>query len=112
MADEFIRLDTTIIGIDSLINKALTAEEVKVLFTVKDVIYSQQRYFTDVQPVNRWISVKDRLPDDCVEVLVHDTDCGIVIGWYDKKDSIFVAEFINQLDAVTHWMSLPEPPQD
>lgn len=51
MADELIRLDTTIIGIDSLINKASTAEEAKVLFTVKDVIYSQQRYFTDVQPV-------------------------------------------------------------
>ena len=65
----------------------------------------------DVQPV-KWISVKDRLPDDCVEVLVHDTDCGILIGWYDKKDSIFVAEFINELDAVTHWIPLPEPPQD
>jgi hypothetical protein len=51
MADELIRLDTTIIDIDSLINKALTAEEAKVLFTVKDVIYSQQRYFTDVQPI-------------------------------------------------------------
>ena len=51
MADELIRLDTTIIGIDSLINKASTAEEAKVLFTVKDVIYSQQRYFADVQPV-------------------------------------------------------------
>lgn len=57
MADELIRLDTTIIGIDSLINKASTAEEAKVLFTVKDVIYSQQMYFTDVQPVKhgRWI---------------------------------------------------------
>jgi hypothetical protein len=56
MADELIRLDTTIIGIDSVINKASTAEEAKVLFTVKDVIYSQQRYVTDVQPVKhgRW----------------------------------------------------------
>lgn len=53
MADELIRLDTTIIGIDSLINKAPTSEEAKVLFTVKDIIYSQQRYFTDVQPVKR-----------------------------------------------------------
>lgn len=53
MADELIRLDTTIIGIDSLINKASTAEEAKVLFTVKDVIYSQQRYVIDVQPVKR-----------------------------------------------------------
>lgn len=49
MADELIRLDTTIIGIDSLINKASTAEEAKVLFTVKDVIYSQQRYAMDVK---------------------------------------------------------------
>lgn len=53
MDDELIRLDTTIIGIDSLINKASTAEEAKVLFTVKDVIYSQQRYVIDVQPVNQ-----------------------------------------------------------
>lgn len=61
MADEYIRLDTTIIGIDSLINKASTAEEAKVLFTVKDVIYSQQRYFTDVQPIKhgRWLDIKE-----------------------------------------------------
>lgn len=57
MADELIRLDTTIIGIDSLINKASTVEEANVLFTVKSVIYSQQRYFTDVQPAKhgRWL---------------------------------------------------------
>ena len=42
--------------------------------------------FADVQLVNRWISVKDRLPDDCVEVLVHDTDCGIVIR---KTNSLY-----------------------
>lgn len=53
MADELIRLDTTIIGIDSLINKASTVEEAKVLFTVKDTIYTQQRYVIDVQPMKR-----------------------------------------------------------
>lgn len=53
MSDEYIRLDTTIIGIDSLINKTSTAEEAKVLFTAKDVIYSQQRYVTEAQPVKR-----------------------------------------------------------
>lgn len=74
-----------------------------------EAIYAMPK--ADVQPV-KWISVKDRLPDDCVEVLVYDTDCGIVIGWYNKKDDIFVAEFMNELDAVTHWMPLPEPPKD
>lgn len=69
MADEYIRLDTTIIGIDSLINKASTAEEAKVLFTVKDVIYSQQRYFTDVQPIKhgRWIETDYGMFYECSE---------------------------------------------
>lgn len=55
--DEYIRLDTTIIGIDNLISKASTIEEANALFKAKDVIYSQQRYLTDVQPVKhgRWI---------------------------------------------------------
>jgi hypothetical protein len=66
----------------------------------------------DVQPVDRWISVEDRLPENYIEVLVYDTDCGIVIGWYDKEIGDFVAEFISPLDAVTHWMPLPEPPKD
>lgn len=66
----------------------------------------------DVQPVDRWISVKDRLPDNCVEVLAYDTDCGIVIGWYDKEIGDFAADFISLLDAVTHWQPLPEPPKD
>ena len=66
----------------------------------------------DVQPVNQWISVDDKLPDDCVEVLVYDTDCGIVIGWYDKETGDFAADFISPLDAVTHWQPLPEPPKE
>ena len=53
MADEFIRLDTTIIGIDNLINEAATGTMARTLFKAKDVIYSQQRYTTDGQPVKR-----------------------------------------------------------
>ena len=62
MADDLIRLDTTIIGIDALINKAETAAEANALFKAKDAIYSQQRYFTDAQPVKRgrWIEVTPR----------------------------------------------------
>ena len=65
-----------------------------------------------IQPVNQWISVDDKLPDDCVEVLVYDTDCGIVIGWYDKETGDFAADFISLLDAVTHWQPLPESPKE
>lgn len=62
--DEYIRLDTTIIGIDNLISKASTAEEANALFKAKDVIYSQQRCLTDVQPVKhgRWIRKHNSFP--------------------------------------------------
>ena len=75
MADELIRLDTTIIGIDRLITKASTAEEAKVLFTVKDVIYNQQRYVIDVQPVKRgkW-EEEDTMPYDNFVVC---SECGM-----------------------------------
>lgn len=56
--DEYIRLDTTIIGINNLIAKASTAEEANTLFKAKDVIYSQKRHFTYRQPVKhgQWVS--------------------------------------------------------
>jgi hypothetical protein len=74
----------------------------------------------DVQPVNQWISVKDRLPDKSCECL------GIVDGEVTEvsyspkcKELICVwsmcdADGCKPLsdDAVTHWMPLPEPPQD
>ena len=57
MADEYIRLDTTIIAIDNLINEAATGTMARTLFKAKDTIYNQQRYVIDVQPVRRgkWI---------------------------------------------------------
>lgn len=53
MADEYIRLDTTIIAIDNLINEAATGTMARTLFEAKDTIYNQQRYVIDVQPVKR-----------------------------------------------------------
>jgi hypothetical protein len=65
----------------------------------------------DVQPVNQWISVKDRLPDED--------------GWYlvYKHNRVRVAEWCkdcwyNESDlpiddcAITHWQPLPEPPKE
>ena len=65
----------------------------------------------DVQPVNQWISVEDRLPDED--------------GWYlvYKHNRIRVAEWCkdcwyNESDlpiddcAITYWQPLPEPPKE
>lgn len=115
MADELIRLDTTIIGINSLINKASTAEEAKVLFTVKDAIYSQQRYFTDVQPVKhgRWISISEKMPPDLQDVIVSDGNF-IATGYFMNLMEmwhIYGNSIPQHKEAYTYWQPLPEPPE-
>lgn len=65
----------------------------------------------DVQPVDRWISVKERFPDED--------------GWYlvCKHNRVRVAEWCkdcwyNESDlpiddcTITYWKPLPEPPKD
>ena len=67
--------------------------------------------------VVRWISVKDRLPERTMpphDVLVYyDLNCGMYIdrAWYSREKN----KWRNVLGInlkVTHWMPLPEPPED
>lgn len=124
MTDEYIRLDTTIIAIDNLINEAATGTMARTLFKAKDTIYSQQRYFTDVQPV-KWISVKDKLPEEAdADVLVwieHGTADGVefydslhIAHWYGD-DKVFADLKDDEIKGVTHWMyrsAILEPPKE
>lgn len=67
---------------------------------------------TDVQPVDRWISVNNKLPeqDEKVLVLTKDKDIMTMIykvipfRWYKPKFGGF------DKDYVTHWKPLPELP--
>ena len=103
MADELIRLDTTIIGIDSLINKASTAEEAKVLFTVKDVIYSQQRYVSDVQSVKRGRWIDCTFYDPCEKSWEQDfefecSNCGHKIYNKPNDNNLFCGHCSARMD--------------
>ncbi len=78
----------------------------------------------DVQPVDRWISVKDRLPEDNRPVLccVSDTTGEgrtYVIGSCENSEFWFLKigdnkrfSFPYMQIKVTHWMPLPELPRD
>ena len=59
--DEYIRLDTTIMGIDGLINEAPTGSQARALLCAKDMIYDQQRYVSEMNPVKRgkWVYYKN-----------------------------------------------------
>ena len=64
--------------------------------------------------VQEWISVKDRLPEEKVNCIVHykhaycDTDGYWAIGFccYDGEKFLFDPAY-----KVTHWMPMPNPPK-
>ena len=63
-----------------------------------------------------WISVKERLPNQSMHVLVYPvhtfddkSDPRVEYSWFNGE--VFTLdEGWNPLDGVTHWMPLPEPP--
>jgi hypothetical protein len=79
----------------------------------------------DVQPVNQWISVKDRLPEVGKSVLVAvvinaklnlpfsiDFTPEIRIGWLEEIGKWGLQFDSADRDEITHWMPLPKLPKD
>lgn len=67
----------------------------------------------DVQPVDRWISCKDEMPEEYKTVLVYEKDYGVMIGEFDNQ--CFIARksgLLIRTSNVTRWQPLPEPPKD
>lgn len=59
-----------------------------------------------------WISVKDRLPEFDVEVLVClNNPYSVFTAEYYKGEFDLLGYIGNGKDSVTHWMPLPEPPK-
>jgi len=64
-----------------------------------------------------WISVKDRLPENDDNYLIlfeygrYRFNERVIVGFY-SNNKWCVSGHSNNLDTVTHWMPLPEPPKD
>ena len=60
-----------------------------------------------------WIPVSERLPEDCVEVIVceiiMDYEC-VSAGFYDEAGRQWFSNG-DAADYVSHWMPLPPPPE-
>lgn len=68
--------------------------------------------------VSKWISCKDKMPEEYKTVLVYEKDYGVMIGELEKKffdTRYFIARksgMILRTTEVTHWQPLPEPPKE
>ena len=71
----------------------------------------------DVQPISRWINIKDKLPEIGRSVLIYYpywSGDEIQVAKLENDEMLFdvCGEFDIRIGAVTHWMPLPEPPKD
>lgn len=70
----------------------------------------------DVQPVDRWIAVTEKLPEIDKYVLIYypywtDNEIQVARLCYDKLTFDICGEFNAGVNKVTHWRPLPEPPE-
>ena len=59
--------------------------------------------------MSEWISVKDKLPDTYVCVLVHYDDGNMLVDAVGSNREWMDEDF--RCGNITHWMSIPEPPK-
>lgn len=57
-------------------------------------------------------SVKDRLPENDIPVLIYDGDIDIGIYYKNKFQAFDDNGYPFEISYVTHWIPLPEPPEE
>ena len=65
-------------------------------------------YQPTLTPPNEWVSVEERLPKEKQRVIVRCERVGTSVGWILWGN--WMADIGPDAGKVTHWMSLPEPP--
>jgi len=60
--------------------------------------------------MNKWISVKEKLPDNRVGKIVYCEDQSVTLMYYDPEKKYWISQMGFDRYDVTHWMDRPEPP--
>ena len=102
---------------DHLISNGVTVQEdcKDCAEATQNCIVKLQEQISELRSVQEWVSVKDRLPEEKVDCIVHykhaycDNDDYWAIGmcFYDGEKFQFDPAY-----KVTHWMPLPKPPKE
>lgn len=66
----------------------------------------------DSAPTQKWISVKERLPEAGEDVIAYLGEGIFEICWMLKDGAWEARDSYLDTDAVTHWMPLPEPTKE
>lgn len=59
-----------------------------------------------------WISMRDKKPDKISGLLVYGPLMGITAAHYNDNSGEFYCKTFNITEYVTHWMPLPNPPEE
>jgi hypothetical protein len=97
---------------EKLIELLITAKDIITLGKQADFLIANGVTFaTDTNVPSKWISVKDRLPDDSIPSTFYlcywNGYIRVCKYWRTRK----VFEHRGKTVKVTHWMPLPEPPK-
>ena len=118
--DKYISRDDVIKKIAEKQDKAMYGREDVAFYQAIKIIREEPA--TYVQPADRWISCKEKMPEDNTSVLFvyvsengvksvhygyHQTLKGLGSSWAKPSGGWQYCD-----DDVTHWQPLPEPPKD
>lgn len=98
--------------------RTIDADVLKAAFETDGYLSPYMQRMIDACPtVGEWISVNERLPEDCKKILVINGHGYIGISALWRKDGsrwtwIDSAGHFNHVNDITHWMPLPEPPKE
>ena len=63
--------------------------------------------------MGKWIRVEDRLPEKPMNYLIYVPPCYVNVVYYNGFEWVVdVGEYCFNAYEITHWMPLPEPPED